>query len=68
MAIQPFGQKQLGKILLGVSVFFVLLFAVTLIVYWVNDPDIFNPGYGSYITPGISHPAHLIGTAIHVTR
>ena len=47
MAIQPFGQKQLGKILLGVSVFFVLLFAVTLIVYWVNDPDMFNPGFGS---------------------
>ena len=33
MAIQPFGQKQLGKILLGVSVFFVLLFAITLILY-----------------------------------
>jgi hypothetical protein len=47
MAIQPFGQKQLGKILLGVSVFFVLLFAVTLIVYWVNDPDMFNPVFGS---------------------
>ena len=47
MAIQPFGQKQLGKILLGVSVFFVLLFAVTLIVYRVNDPDMFNPVFGS---------------------
>ena len=68
MAIQPFGQKQLGKILLGVSVFFVLLFAVTLIVYLVNDPDMFNPVYGRDITPGISNPAHLIGTAIHVTR
>ena len=59
MAIQPFGQKQLGKILLDVSVFFVLLFAVTLIVYWVNDPDMFNPVFGSKISPGISHPAYL---------
>ena len=47
MAVQPFGQNQLGKILLGVSIFFVLLFAVTLIVLWVNDPDMFNRVFGS---------------------
>lgn len=47
MAIQPFGEEQIVKILPGVLVFFVLLFAVTLIVYWVDDPDMFNPVFGS---------------------
>jgi len=46
MAIPPFKQSQLGKILLGVSIFFVVLFAVTLIMNWVSNPDMFTPVFG----------------------
>ena len=46
MALPPFKQSQLGKILLGVSIFFVVLFAVTLIMNWVSNPDMFTPVFG----------------------
>jgi len=47
MALPPFKQNQLGKILLGVSIFFVVLFAVTLIMNWINNPDMFKPVFDS---------------------
>jgi len=46
MALPPFKQSQLGKILLGVSIFFVVLFAVTLIMNWISNPDMFKPVFG----------------------
>jgi len=46
MALPPFKQSQLGKILLGISIFFVVLFAVTLIMNWVSNPDMFTPVFG----------------------
>jgi len=46
MALPPFKQSKLGKILLGVSIFFVVLFAVTLIMNWVSNPDMFTPVFG----------------------
>jgi hypothetical protein len=46
MALPPFKQSQLGKILLGVSIFFVVLFAVTLIMNWISNPDMFTPVFG----------------------
>jgi len=46
MALPPFKQSQLGKILLGISIFFVVLFAVTLIMNWISNPDMFTPVFG----------------------
>jgi multisubunit Na+/H+ antiporter MnhB subunit len=46
MALPPFKQSQIGKILLGVSIFFVVLFAVTLIMNWISNPDMFKPVFG----------------------
>ena len=39
----PFKQSQLGKILLGVSIFIVVLFAITLVMNWISNPDMFKP-------------------------
>ncbi len=46
MALPPFKQSQLGKILLGISIFFVVLFAVTLIMNWISSTDMFKPVFG----------------------
>ena len=47
MALPPFQQNRLGKILLGVSIIFVVLFAITLVMNWISDPDMFRPVFGN---------------------
>ena len=45
MALPPFKQSQLGKILLGVSIFFVVLFAITLIMNWIQQSGHVQAGF-----------------------
>jgi len=47
MALPPFQQNRLGKILLGVSIIFVVLFAITLVMNWISNPDMFRPVFGN---------------------
>ena len=46
MALPSFKQSQLGKISLGVSILFVVLFAITLVMNWISNPDMFKPVFG----------------------
>ena len=47
MALTLFKQSQLDKILLGVSISFVVLFAVTLTMNWIRNPDTLEPVFVS---------------------
>ena len=47
MALPPFQQNRLGKILLGVPIIFVVLFVITLAMNWISNPDMFRPVFGS---------------------
>ena len=47
MALPPLQQNRLGKILLGVSIIFVVLFAITLAMNWISNPDMFRPVFGN---------------------
>ena len=47
MALPPFEQNRLGKILLGVSIIFVVLFAITLVMSWISNQDMFWPVFGN---------------------
>ena len=47
MALPPFQQNRLGKILHGVSIIFVVLFAITTVMNWIGNPDMFRPVFGN---------------------
>ncbi|MBL6774602.1 MAG: hypothetical protein ISQ26_04240 [Candidatus Puniceispirillum sp.] len=46
MALSPFPQNRLGKIILAISIIFVLLFASLVVMHWLNNPETLNPVFG----------------------
>jgi len=47
MPISPFGQKRLGRLLLGISIFFVCLFVAALFINWKENPAMFSPVFAN---------------------
>ena len=58
MALPPFKQSQLGTLLLGVSIFFVVLFPIALPMNWISNRDMFRPVFGG-------QPTAIKGTIIY---
>ena len=46
LPINPLPQNRLGKVIIVISVIFVLLFASAVFVHWLDSPESLNPVFG----------------------
>ena len=46
LPIDPLPQNRLGKVVIVISVIFVLLFASAVLMHWLDSPESLNPVFG----------------------
>ena len=46
LPIDPLPQNRLGKVIIVISIMFVLLFASAMLMYWLDNPESLNPVFG----------------------
>ena len=46
LPINPLPQNRLGKVVIVISVIFVLLFASAVLMHWLDSPESLNPVFG----------------------
>jgi hypothetical protein len=46
LPIDPLPQTRLGKVIIVISIMFVLLFASAVLMHWLDNPESLNPVFG----------------------
>ncbi|MDC1408307.1 hypothetical protein N8524_08290 [Candidatus Puniceispirillum sp.] len=46
MPIDPLPQNRLGKVIIVISIMFVLLFASAMLMHWLDKPESLSPVFG----------------------
>jgi hypothetical protein len=46
LPIDPLPQNRLGKVIIVISIMFVLLFASAVLMHWLDSPESLNPVFG----------------------
>jgi hypothetical protein len=46
LPIDPLPQNRLGKVIIVISIMFVLLFASAMLMHWLDNPESLNPVFG----------------------
>jgi hypothetical protein len=46
LSIDPLPQNRLGRVIIVISIMFVLLFASAVLMHWLESPESLNPVFG----------------------